>query len=470
MRAARGNQGFSRTLHAGNLISLGLGVIIGAGILVITGTVAAQYTGPAIVISLIIAGFACALTGLCYAEFASMIPVSGSAYTYAYATMGELVAWILGWNLILEYLIGASAVAIGWSGYFVSFLAELGYQFPTYLARPPIDDQGNWTGAYFNLPAVFIIVLLAYVLIIGIRESVRFNQWIVLIKLTVLVIFIGIGLTYFEEANWQPFIPPNAGTFGVFGWSGVLRGAGLMYFAYIGFDAISTTAQETRNPQKNVPIGILGSLVLAVLIYALVALAMTGLVDYRKLNVADPLAQALDNVSGLESGTLWGLRLFVKLGSLVGLGSVMLVLLLAQPRIFYAMGVDGLLPKSFTRLHPRYRTPYVTTLLSAGIAGLIAGISPVKILTEMVSIGTLLAFIWVCLGIFILRYTQPNLERPFRVPFAPFVPLLGAICSITVMVTLPINTWLRLLTWMLLGLVIYGLYGIRNSTIHQSEK
>lgn len=453
------NGGFKRSLDGLNLTLLGIGGIIGAGIFVLTGQAAAQYAGPAIVISFILSGIGCAFAALCYAEFASMIPVAGSAYTYAYATLGRFIAWIIGWDLILEYLFGASTVAVGWSGYVVSFLKDIGFAFPQALARGPFtyDVANGWqaTGALINLPAALIVGICTYLLIIGIKESAKFNNIIVFVKVAVVLLFVIFGATYINVDNWTPFIPANTGEFGIYGWSGICRGAGVIFFAYIGFDSVSTLAQETKNPQRNMPIGILGSLAVCTILYILVALVMTGIVHYPLLNDPAPIAVAV-NTAG--EGLMW-LRPLVKLGAIAGLSSVVLVLLLGQPRIFYSMAKDGLLPQSFARLHPKYGTPATTTLLTGVLAMIIAGTFPIGILGELVSIGTLLAFVIVCLGTWVLRIKQPNLHRPFKCPWVPFVPILGAGASAAQMASLPVDTWLRLIVWMAIGFAIYFFYG-----------
>ncbi len=462
------SQKLRRVLGPLNLTTLGIGAIIGAGIFVLTGTAAAQYAGPAIVYSFILAGVGCLFAGLCYAEFAAMIPISGSAYTYGYATLGEFMAWIIGWDLILEYLFGAATVAVGWSGYFGAFLKELGVNLPAQLMNSPlayVDGELTRTGAMMNLPAVFLIAIMTTLLVIGIRESARFNNLIVIVKLAIVLLVIGFGFMYVNQDNWSPFIPPNTGEFGEFGWSGIVRGAGVIFFAYIGFDAVSTAAQEAKNPQRDMPIGILGSLAICTVLYILMALVMTGLANYTELNVPHPVFVAIDAAG---PGLAW-LGPIVNIGAIAGLASVVLVMLMAQPRIFYSMSRDGLLPPVFGKIHPKYRTPHITTILTGVVAGAVAGIFPIGILGELVSIGTLLAFVIVSAGILVLRYREPNLPRPFRTPLVPLVPILAILICGYMMVSLPGDTWLRLLIWMALGVAIYFGYGKSHSRLGRAE-
>jgi APA family basic amino acid/polyamine antiporter len=457
--------GLKKTLGAASLVTLGIGAIIGTGIFVLTGTVAANNAGPALMLSFLLSAVGCVFAGLCYAEFASMIPISGSAYTYAYATLGEFIAWIIGWDLILEYLFASSTVAVGWSGYMVSFLHDYGINIPAQLANAPIDyiKGEGWilTGSIINFPAVFIIAALSTLLVVGIRESAGFNGIIVAIKLIVILLFIGFGLSFIDTANWKPFIPPNTGEFGHFGLSGILRGAGVIFFAYIGFDAVSTAAQEAKNPQRDMPIGILGSLAVCTLLYVLVSAVLTGIIRYDQLNVAAPLALAIDRTG---NALIW-LRPLIKIGAIAGLSSVILVMLLGQPRIFYTMANDGLLPKKLARLHPKFRTPYITTILTGVVACIIAGLLPINILSELVSIGTLLAFVIVCISILILRKKRPDIKRPFRTPWVPVVPILGAVICFAQMLGLPWETWERLFIWMAIGLVIYFVYSRKHSKL-----
>lgn len=460
--------GLKRTLNATNLIALGIGAIIGTGVFVITGTVAANNAGPALVISVIISGLGCVFAGLCYAEFAAMIPIAGSAYTYSYASLGEFIAWIIGWDLILEYMFAASTVAVGWSGYVTSVLADFGINIPTQLCHAPFDYiNGHWvaTGGLLNFPAVFVIVIISCLLILGIKESVRFNNIIVITKVAVLLLFIGFGLSYIDTANWHPFIPANTGHFENFGWTGVLTGAGVIFFAYIGFDAVSTAAQETINPQKNMPIGILGSLLICTILYVLVSLVLTGIVSYKELNVDAPVAYAINKTG---PALMW-LRPLIKLGAIAGLSSVILVMLLGQPRIFYTMAVDGLLPKFLTKIHPRFHTPYITTIIVGVVAAILAGILPIHILSQLVSIGTLLAFTIVCGSIIVLRKVQPETSRPFRTPWVPFVPIAGMLICVAQMFALPTSTWERLIIWMAIGFAIYFFYGKKHSKLRNKD-
>lgn len=490
-----GEHSLKRVLGPLNLISLGIGAIIGTGIFVLTGAAAAQYAGPGVVFSFIVAGIGCVFAGLCYAEFASMIPVAGSAYTYGYATLGEFIAWIIGWDLILEYAFGAATVASGWSGYVLSFANDFGIQLPPALAGTRWDQfvlyDGNWeklarigpklqamgidpatlptTTGQFNLVAFLGIALVTIILVVGIKESATFNNFIVMIKVAVLLIFLGIGFNWImgnssvAQTNWTPFVPENTGAFGQYGWSGVLRAAGVIFFAYIGFDAVSTAAQEAKNPQKDMPVGILGSLVVCTILYILVALVLTGIVNYKTLNVPDPIAVGID-----ATGVKWG-SFLVKIGAIAGLSSTMVVMLLGQSRVFFSMSKDGLLPPVFAKVHPRFRTPYLSSILVGVFVGGFAAAIPVSILGELVSIGTLLAFVIVCGGVWVLRRTNPELPRPFKTPLVPLVPILGILISLAMMLGLPGDTWLRLGIWLVLGLVLYFAYGRFHSRVQTGQ-
>jgi APA family basic amino acid/polyamine antiporter len=473
---ASGEHSLKRVLTALDLTTLGIGAIIGTGIFVLTGQAAAAYAGPAIVLSMVLAGFASALAGLCYAEFASTVPIAGSAYTYGYATLGEFVAWIIGWDLILEYALGAATVSVGWSGYVVSFLHDLGIQFPAALSAAPGTAvklaDGSSVTAVFNLPAVIIAVLVTTLLVIGIQESARVNSVIVIIKVLVVIMVIAAGAMYINAANWHPFIPKNTGEFGKYGWSGILRGAGVIFFAYIGFDAVSTAAQEAKNPQRDMPIGILGSLVICTILYVLVSGVMVGLVPYTELGVPAPMAVAIDAARSQAGAGFMGslmkiMPYLVKLGAIAGLSSVMVVMMLGQPRVFMSMANDGLLPAWAKKVHPRFRTPWVTTILTGVLVSIAAGFTPISILGELVSIGTLLAFVIVSLGIIALHYKRPDLPRGFKTPLVPFVPALSALVALGLMAGLPWPTWRRLIIWMVIGIVVYFAYGYRHSELRK---
>jgi basic amino acid/polyamine antiporter, APA family len=486
-----GEHSLRRALGPTNLITLGIGAIIGTGIFVLTGTATALHAGPAIVLSFVLVGLSCVFAGLCYAEFASMIPVAGSAYTYGYATLGEIFAWIIGWDLVLEYAFGAATVASGWSGYFISLLGDFGIKLPPSVAGTHWDEfvyyNNHWENlarigpklkvlgidpatlqhahGAFNLLGFLAIVFCTLVLVIGIRESANFNSTIVLVKVGVLLVFIGIGARYLLQhpqltsANWHPFIPPSSG--GEFGWTGISHGAAIIFFAYIGFDAVSTAAQEAKNPARDMPIGILGSLVICTILYILTAGVLTGLVNYTSLNVPDPLAIGID-----ATGNRWG-SLLVKLGALMGLTSTIVVMLLGQSRVFFSMSRDGLLPSLFKTVHPRFRTPWISTLTVGFFVAVLAASLPINQLGDMVNIGTLLAFAIVCGGVWVLRRRHPELPRPFKTPGVPLVPIIGIVVSAYLMYNLPGITWLRLIVWLALGMIVYFLYGRNHSRVQQ---
>ena len=472
--SGEGENSLKRSLSALNLTALGVGAIIGAGIFVLTGTAAATHAGPAIVLSFVFAGLGCAFAGLCYAEFASMIPIAGSADTYGYATLGEFFAGIIGWDLILEYLFAASTVAVGWAGYFSRIMNDIGYPIPAALSNAPYRVEGTHTlirtGAIINLPAVLLVLALTALLVVGIKESARFNNFIVAVKVSIVLLVIGFGIMFVDQANWHPFIPAKeivdaaTGTTR-YGWSGIFAGAGVIFFAYIGFDAVSTAAQEAKNPQRDLPIGILASLAVCTVLYILMAAVMTGLTPFRNLAVPDPVYVALDAAG---PGLAW-LKYLTTVGAIAGLASVVLVMLMGQPRIFYAMSRDGLLPPLFGRVHKKFKTPYLATIITGIVAAAVAGAFPIGLLGELVSIGTLLAFVIVCAGILVLRYVQPELHRPFRTPFVPFVPNGGILVCGWLMWSLPRDTWLRLLIWMAIGLVIYFLYSRQHSKLQQAN-
>jgi APA family basic amino acid/polyamine antiporter len=474
-----GDGGLKRVLGPAQLVMLGVGAIIGTGIFVLTGQAAAANAGPAIVLSMVVAGLTSVLAALCYSEFAASVPVAGSAYTYAYATLGEFIAWVIGWDLILEYALGAATVAVGWSGNFVTLLRQLGITFPAAIAAAPGTlvpvPGGDPVTAVFNLPAVIITILVTMLLIVGVSESATVNAIIVVIKVAVVLMVIGLGGIFIQTANWHPFIPPNTGRFGEFGWSGVLRGAGVIFFAYIGFDAVSTSAQEARNPQRDMPRGILGSLAVCTVLFVLVSGVMVGVVPYKEmLNQPAPLVVAVEAAAGRAVGTPWqpvmeALKILLTVGALAALSSVMVVMMLAQPRIFLAMSKDGLLPKWAGVVHPRYNTPHISTIVTGIAVALAAGLTPIGTLGNLVSIGTLLAFVIVSIGVIVLRRTRPDLPRPFRMPMVPLLPALSAVVALVLMLGLPRATWERLILWMVAGIVFYGFYGYRRSRLREAE-
>lgn len=463
--AADSKHGLKRHLGAFNLTALGIGAIIGAGIFVLTGQAAAEYAGPGILLSFVFAAMICVFAALCYAEFASLIPIAGSAYSYAYVTMGELTAWIIGWGLTMEYLFSAATVSVGWSGYFVSLLQDFGISVPAAVASSPLsyDIATGWkqTGALFNLPAMFIVAVMGALVAVGIKAAASFNNVMVVIKMSVIVLFIGCGLAYINMDNLTPFIPDNTGVWGQFGFSGILRGAGVVFFAFIGFDALSTLAQEAKNPQKDLPIGMLGSLGISTIVYIVVGVVLLGIVSYTMLDVPDPIALA---VNALGPKFVW-LRFVIKLAILAGLTSVVLVMLLGQARIFYSMAQDGLMPKPFGKISDRFHTPFFNTIIVTLACMVFAGIFPVGILGQLTSMGTLLAFAIVCFGILVLRYKQPTLHRPFKTPFVPWIPLAGTLACVIQMIALPGITWIQLIVWMCIGFWIYFTYGVKNSRV-----
>jgi basic amino acid/polyamine antiporter, APA family len=461
-----GEHSLRRALGPINLLTLGIGAIIGAGIFVITGQAAAQFAGPAILLSFVLAGIACAFAGLCYAEFASMIPIAGSAYTYSYATLGELVAWIIGWDLILEYAFGAATVAVGWSGHLRAFLQDIG------LGLPPIPHSdfilfGRAVHVNYDYIGFLVIAAITAILVIGIKESANFTTAIVILKVAVVCMFIALAGAFlishkWQPNHWHPFIPPNAGEFGSFGWSGVFRGAGVVFFAYIGFDAVSTAAQEAKNPKKDMPFGILGSLVICTILYILVSGLLTHLVPYSQLNVPDPVVVGI-RVTGQQWATF-----LVELGAIAGLATVMLVMLLGQSRVFYSMSRDGLLWPWASTIHARFRTPYISSIVVGLFVAVLATLVPLNILDQMTSVGTLLAFVLVSAGVWVMRRTHPDLNRPFKTPLVPLVPILSILFSGTLIVTLSPATQIRLVVWLLIGFVIYFSYGRKHSKVQNS--
>ncbi len=462
-----GEATLKRTLTAKHLILLGVGAVIGAGIFVLTGQAAANHAGPAVMLSFVLAGFACALAGLCYAEFAAMMPVSGSAYSYSYATLGEGMAWFIGWCLVLEYLFASASVAVGWSAYLISFITTtLHMPFPDLLSAAPIA----WTGSEFvssgkllNLPAVLIVAAVSGLLYVGVTQSAFVNAIIVAIKVTVICLFIGIGAAHIDPANWQPFIPENTGVPGEFGWSGIFRAATIVFFAYIGFDAVSTAAGETKDPQRNMPIGLLGSLAVCTIVYIIVCAVLTGMMPYHLLGTDKPVATALEPYP-----TLSWLKTLVEIGAIAGLSSVVLVMMMGQTRIAYTISRDGLLPKFFGKVHARFRTPYWATIVVGVIAAALAGLVPLNVLGELVSMGTLLAFATVCIGVLVLRYTKPEIHRPFRVPAVWIICPLGAAACLFLFWQAFVVHWHLFVGWTVLGMLIYLGYGMRNSKLAKS--
>ena len=487
-----GEHSLRRALGPTNLVALGIGAIIGTGIFVLTGTASANHAGPAIIFSFILAAIASVFAGLCYAEFASMIPVAGSAYTYGYATLGEFIAWIIGWDLILEYALGAATVASGWSGYVISLLGDLGVRLSPKLAGAPgtqfVLYHGHWErltaqfeiglmqqsinsatlphqACVFNLFGFIGILVVTAILVIGIKESANLNSLIVIVKVAVLLVFLGLGANYIlghraqAVANWTPFLPANTGHYGDYGWSGIATAAGIIFFAYIGFDAVSTAAQEAKNPKRDMPIGILGSLAICTILYILVAGVLTGLVKYNGLDVADPIAIGID-----MTGVAWGSRL-VKLGAICGLSSTMVVMLLGQSRVFFSMSKDGLLPKWASTIHTRFRTPYISTILVGVSVATVAALTPIDVLGNLVSIGTLLAFVIVCSGVWMLRWRGTDVPRAFVAPWIPFTPIMGISVSLLMMLSLGKKTWARLIIWLIIGLFIYFFYSRKHSKV-----
>jgi len=446
-----------RTLGAGSLVALGIGAIIGAGLFSLTGIAAGEHAGPAVLLSFIIAAIGCAFAGMCYSELATMIPIAGSAYTYAYATLGELMAWIIGWDLVLEYAVGAAAVSVSWSRYVISFLYDVGIHLPYRLVACPFEStqlpDGTVVSGIVNVPAILIIVLLSFLLMRGIRESTRVNEIIVVIKVLVVLVFIGVGLFFIKWSNFTPFIPPNTGVFGEFGFSGIMRAAGVIFFAYIGFDTVSTAAQEAKNPKRDIPIGVIGSLIVCTILYVIFAFVLTGMMNYQEMRGdAAPVATAI-NLTPFP----W-LQKMIKLGIIAGFTSVILVLLLGQSRVFYSMSRDGLLPKIFSNIHPRWHTPWRSNLFFMVFVGLFSGFVPISKLGHMTSIGTLFAFIIVCAGVMVLRYTHPDWPRAYKTPFVPVVPILGIIVCFAMMFSLGLETWYRLFIWLAVGIIIYFSY------------
>ncbi len=461
---ADNKHGLKRALGPINLVAMGIGAVIGAGLFVLTGEVAAKFSGPGVIFSFIIAAIIATVAALCYAEFASLIPIAGGAYSYAFVTIGELFAWIMGLALTMEYLFSLSTVAVAWSGYFTSFLGDLGISIPAVLdKRPLIYGPNGWetTGCIINLPAVCIIALIAWLVARGIQTAAFLNDMLVIVKLAVVVLFIGFGFAFINADNLTPLIPDNTGVFGEFGVSGIFRGAGVLFFAFLGFDAIATLAQEAKNPQRDMPIGMVGSLLICTVFYIFAGLVMTGVVSYRSLGVADPISVA---VNAFGPSLFW-LRYIIKLGVLAGLTTVILVMMTAQARILYTMAQDGLLPKFFGKTHPKFRTPFITTLIVGFISMMLAGFFPVDILGQLTSMGALFVFMMVCSGVLILRFTQPTLHRPFRTPWTPWLPIFGTLACLFQMFLMPGITWMQMIIWMIVGCAFYFVYGHKHSKI-----
>ena len=469
-QAADSEKSLHRSLSATNLVALGIGAIIGAGLFSITGMAAAANAGPGITISFVIAAIGCAFAGLCYAEFASMIPIAGSAYTYSYATLGEFIAWIIGWDLTLEYALGAATVSISWSRYLTKFLEYYDIHIPHYLAISPYETatlaDGSVVSGMINLPAVFIVIVVSLILIKGIQESAFVNGLIVILKVSVVLIFIFLGWKYINPDNYVPYVPANTGTFGEFGFSGVIRAAGIVFFAYIGFDAVSTAAQESKNPKRDMPYGILGSLVICTILYVLFAHVMTGLANYKEFAGQDGIAPVAVAISHTPFVFL---QQAIILAILAGYTSVILVMLMGQSRVFYSMSNDGLLPGFFSAVHKKFKTPYKSNLLFMVFVSLFAGFVPARVVGEMVSIGTLFAFVLVCAGIWVMRVKMPNAPRGFKTPLVPLVPILGMLICMGMMAFLPLDTWVRLFIWMAIGIIIYFTYS-KNHSLLRKEK
>jgi len=462
--------GLQRSLSAFNLTTLGIGVIVGAGVFVIGGQAAEQFAGPSVIFSFILAAIVAAFAALCYAEFASLIPIAGGPYSYAYATLGEFAAWTIGWCLSLEYLFAAATISVGWSGYLSSFLNDFGLALPAAVSQSALsyDAATGWakTGAVCNLPAMVIMASMGLLVAFGIKAANRFNNIMVVTKMTVIILFIACGIAFINTKNWVPFVPVNTGTFGSFGWSGIFRGAGVVFFGYLGFDALATLAQESRNPQRDVPVGMIGSLSIAAIIYILMTMVLTGTLSYKLLGGPAPFSDA---INAFGPNFVW-LRYVAKIGILVGLTSGVMVTLMAQTRIFYTISHDGLLPKVFGKVHRKFHTPFFTTLLLTAAGIVLCGIFPATTLGLIVVIGTLLAFAIVCFGVLVLRYRQPSLHRPFKVPLFPWIPLIGMMVCIMQMVVLPATIWLQLLIWIAVGYLIYFGYGIRHSKIRKEHQ